>query len=365
MTLARFPNGPANGCRTAPQGAKLQGCGDRYGGLRSYAMCMIVLSHTTALDCLHHLGAESVARMPRMPIGQIPSTTASATEAAIRCESLCQSLLIAPDKLHLLTPQTHRRESSDFIRFHTTNDGSAPLIRLANDIFIASPELVVQQLSESASLVSLTRLVYELCGVYSHPTNERVLLSERKTFSSISNLRGHLESRRPFRGADTLDTALRLAHNRSGSHMETACAILLGFPYRLGGLNFPKFEMNRKYAVPKKLVRHAGRRLCYGDLCWPERGVILEYESNEHHTGAERIAADSGRRNALQLIGQRVLTLTGKQLYDAREFNRTAYSLAAELEHRIRPQCENFSARHNALRHAALYDPATSFGVLR
>ena len=167
---------------------------------------------------------------------------------------------MAPVGLHILTAHSCRMEGSENVVVHRTADLEARLIRICDDVYAVAPEPLVQQLASSGSLSDLTQLVFELCGTYRHPTNERVFLPDRKSFTSVAKLQAHLELKRPFKGAVRFENALKFACDGSGSHMETACAILLGFPYRYGGLGFPPCRMNYELVVPKKLIKHAGRQ---------------------------------------------------------------------------------------------------------
>jgi hypothetical protein len=52
------------------------------------------------------------------------------------------------------------------------------------------------------------------------------------------------------------------------------------------------------------------------DLAYPDAGILIEYESIEHHTGKVALLRDSARRNAVTALGYRVLTATAADLRD-------------------------------------------------
>lgn len=323
---------------------------------------MIILSHTTALHLLRHLGAETVSRLPRITLANLHLDHQSVECARNTYFEFAKSAGIPPASLHLLVPYGHPTWKDPSIVTHFSSDTRpAILIKISDEIYAPSPEYLIRQLSPLGSTTDLAQLIFELCGVYSHPTNQHLELKDRSSFTTKKSLQRYLDKHRPFRGAARFERALKLAKDRSASHMETACAILLGFPYRLGGLNFPEFEMNQRIDVPSYFKNKLKRSRCYGDLCWQKQRVILEYESNAIHVGAEKIAADSDRRNALLKTRYCVITLTGNQMYSYEEFLRTAHILAGKLGHRIQPRCKDYRKRHRALRWAVLNDQASVY----
>ncbi len=323
---------------------------------------MIILSHITALCCLRHLGAEFVARLPRTTLASLEPPRLGAKQALAAYQRFALSISLPPCPIHLLRPLGHPVWEDPAIATHFASDArTAVLVRVAEGVYAPAPEYLLRQLSAQGSVVDLVQLTYELCGVYAHPSNQRIELKDRKSFTTTASVRRYLAKCRLFPGSRRLEQALSLSRDRSASHMETACAMLLGFPYRLGGLNFPAFEMNRQINFPRNMRAKLRRARCYGDLCWYERRLILEYESNEMHVGAAKIAVDSDRRNALIKIGFKVVTLTGNQMFNHEEFLRTARILADALGHRIQPRCAEFRKRHHMLRWAVLNDQASIF----
>ena len=67
------------------------------------------------------------------------------------------------------------------------------------------------------------------------------------------------------------------------------------------------------------------------DLFWPDGGVAVEYDSDMFHTGSERIARDSERRNALSYLGISVVTVTRRQVMSAVGCDRIARLLEKHL----------------------------------
>ena len=76
--------------------------------------------------------------------------------------------------------------------------------------------------------------------------------------------------------------------------------------------------------------------------------------SDQFHTGSERIANDSKRRNALAMLGIRVVSVTRLQLYNSVELERVARTIASYLDKRLKIKYSNFAAAHRELRRQLL-----------
>ena len=131
--------------------------------------------------------------------------------------------------------------------------------------------------------------------------------------------------------------------------------MLFHLPCGLGGFGIPAPHLN--YVIPRP-TRHASRidqRYLVCDAYWPEARLDVEYDSTAYHTGSERIAHDSRRRDALALLGVDVITVTAAQIHDTRAFENVAYLVSRKLGHRIRADAtRNWAARHAELREILL-----------
>ena len=141
--------------------------------------------------------------------------------------------------------------------------------------------------------------------------------------------------------------------------METALALLLCLPVSLGGYGLPRPVMNMRIDAAEYGRDMAGSlrvpRFFRGDLCWPEAKLCVEYDSDAHHTGSERIAHDSWRRGELELTGFMVVTVTRRQLYDRVAMDRLVRLLAKRLGFRVRRREEGYEERHRSLRRMLLW----------
>ncbi|MBQ9954829.1 MAG: DUF559 domain-containing protein [Eggerthellaceae bacterium] len=323
---------------------------------------MIILTHTTSLHSLRHLGAQAIADLPRLSLRDLTDDFDGATDAIARYLAFVASIGAKPAALHLLFSRGSRLPKSDFIMSHTFSDASAKaFVKLADGVFAACPELVVCQLASWSEVNDLTHLLYELCGTYTHPANEHIFITDRKSFTTKSKIRSFCAQRNAFPHASKVMKALDLVHERSASPMETAFAMLLGFPCRLGGLAFPPFEMNGVVEVPKRLRRSTGREHLVVDLCWAKQKVAFEYDSAAFHGTVSQVAKDTSKRNLLIGMGFTVVSFSGGQVGSQAEVRRAADALMKALNHRPNPRCKDFEGLRMRLEWAVFEDKGAVF----
>ena len=342
--------------------ADLQGCSVKNTAIACYDAAMIILSHITALAYMRFVGPHAVAAMKRVKAGRMVASLSSASEAYERYDSFASFQGFPIRRPHLLCSTSSRKKNTPSVRFHAASHLKlTTLIQIERDVFMSTPEAVFLQLAQTSDLIDAIQLGYELCGMYTYPYQTERHFADRTSFTSCHAIEKLIDKQNNTPGVAAARQAISYVVDGSASPMETACAMLLGLPYKMGGLNFPAFTMNQKISIPAKLRLEIGRSQCFCDLAWSNQKVAFEYDSNQHHVGAERIAQDSSRRNALLRMGYKVVTLTGNQMGDAREFLRVAKTLGELLGHRIQPRCSSFDDRFFALRRAVLLDQAAIF----
>lgn len=136
----------------------------------------------------------------------------------------------------------------------------------------------------------------------------------------------------------------------SASPRESTLAELITLPCHRGGSGIENPEMNAVIPISSSNRWATDRSSFRCDLLWRDQGVAVEYDSTLCHTGAERIANDASRRNALESLGLTVVTATWRHVTNYKEYNRFARILAKHLGTRIRPNCPDYPNRQLALR---------------
>ncbi|MCL2632617.1 MAG: hypothetical protein FWD45_05995 [Coriobacteriia bacterium] len=258
--------------------------------------------------------------------------------------------------INIMVSHKNVTHPSSVIRHHVLS-GLIPansFVDVGNGLFIGSPELCFFQMANTLSMHNLIQLGYELCGTYSLPetvTTETAIYN-RKPLTSKRKLDEFVSQMNKARGQYKAERALRYIDDGSASPMETALVMLLTLPNALGGYGLPTPKLNARI-VPAKANKHNSSKSFYScDLLWLKEKLAVEYDSNQYHTGAERISNDARRRNSLSLLGINVITVTSKQIHSPDELEIVARQLASSLNKRLRLNHTKFSEAQHILRQA-------------
>jgi len=260
----------------------------------------------------------------------------------------------------LLSSQEYRRES--IVAIQHVFSAETPIgcfMNIGKRFVVSSPEFCFLQMANEIELLELIELGFELCGDYSLPLPNDEQKPERGFYNrpSLTNTKkigAFLEGMTSTKGHRKAVRALKYLQDGSASPMETKLAMLLTLPHKLGGYGFDLPELNSRVSLSKIAKRHFSKDYYVCDLLWPDTKTAVEYDSDLFHTGSERIANDSKRRNVLTSIGVDVLTVTRQQLYSIPELEKVARILAKYLGKRLRHENGNFATAHQKLRRQLL-----------
>lgn len=265
--------------------------------------------------------------------------------------------------LHVLVSAGACRRKGEGLTFHVHEGDYTPgsFFRVG-DGYVVSPELAFVQYARDASLVDVLRVGAELTGSYAAllRTPEEAegpdALGFRKgeLVTTLARLRDYVKRASREHGIKRARVALRYLPDGCASPMESALFLLLSLPRAYGGYGLPRPEANYRISAPDDRRGAMGKSCFICDLYWPQARLCVEYDSNMFHTGAQRIARDSARRNALALKGITVVSVTGNQIMDRVEMDRAAYLIAKKLGFRPSTYCSDFPERQAGLRAALL-----------
>ena len=222
---------------------------------------------------------------------------------------------------------------------------NAPTSKLPNQNFTAKayylipPEYLFLQMAETMSFIDLLMLGFELCGTYfgnqaTNTFNDSALPSPRhKPFTKANKIKRLLDSdvASQTKGTKQAKQAAKFLLDNSYSPRESALALMLTLPRRLGGYALPRPLLNQHINIPRNnsQLTHNDHFRC--DLFWPKENLAIEYDSDLHHTGARKIAKNASRRDALALLGIQVITVTNKQFASMQEMDKVAHTVAKIL----------------------------------
>ena len=218
-------------------------------------------------------------------------------------------------------------------------------LQLTNRVYASAPELTFIQLATTTPTLQLIAVGCELCGTYPNAAK-----STRGSLTTKRKLTAFLEKAPPINGLIQAKCASRFVLNGSASPMETAIAMELALPYRLGGKNFPPPSLNKTMILSRAASKIAGRRCLVYDLYWPEAKLAVEYDSRQFHSSESARIKDSQKRAAAAEMGVTLVSITERQYRNILEFDEIARMLARTLGHRIRPRLNEYRQKRLFLR---------------
>ena len=283
------------------------------------------LIHQTARS--YWLSPYAGRRDPNSALPKLPSSVV--TRHAFDPELLSRYGLGQPPYHVTVATPDHRAQSTDIIS-HVMG-GAIPagsFQQLRGELWVATPELAFCQAASDAGFAETVKFGYELCSNF---VLSELLASpdRREALSSPEMLRKYLEHSAKRRGIKTARQAVQYVRGGAESPMEIAVSMLLTLPRMYGGYGLPAAELNKEIVVRSRVgsQQHTYR----GDLVWPRQRVIVEYDSDLHHSRQAELSRDALRRNALQDAGWRVVVMTKDQLYDEAAMDEAATQLARAL----------------------------------
>ena len=208
-------------------------------------------------------------------------------------------------------------------------------------VYISSPEFVFLQLAAELTVSQLIALGCEFCGTYvlvPKGAQHASALDECPTrvapLTNLEKLAAFIDAAGPARGKEKARRALRYIVEGSRSPMETMVYMLLCLPPKLGGYSFPKAQMNAYIEFDEEARRLAGSHHGYGDICWPNPKLDIEYHG-EVHVGASNMKHDVGRELGIEHMGWHVITVTSPQVFGIEEFETIAKEAAKRVGKRL------------------------------
>lgn len=322
----------------------------------------ICLSHQSALGLLRSPILREPLRRFQAPVAhrqealtrELAHLDVPTKEGASRLLRDCAPYLSEP--LHVLTATRADARTTSLVHTHLVQGGvlRRRLLPVSKDVLVSGPALCFLQMANELDEVKLIELGYELCGTYVSTTeagegyyNVRPLTTVSAMRLAISRMKAG--SRAP-RGARAALSALDYVLDGSASARETHQCMLLCLPPRMGGRGLPFPQLNYRIEVTERANQLSDHSCYFLDAYWPSARVDLEYDSDLAHAEAPGIERDARRRNALEAMGIKVVTMTNRQLADPRLFDQAARAIGKALGFRLRIRACNFAQHERELR---------------
>ena len=125
--------------------------------------------------------------------------------------------------------------------------------------------------------------------------------------------------------------------------------MLLCLPTRYGGGGLPKPVLNMPIDVSPQTNITWRNDLRWTDIGWKDARLGVEYDSNEFHSGSEKIAKDAERRILLMAAGYEIIVVTNDQFKRLREIQRVIAVIYRLLGLRQRCRTEGYLLKQQNL----------------
>lgn len=188
---------------------------------------------------------------------------------------------------------------------------------------------------------------YELCGRYELSLDGGAYRKRPPLMKRVEAL-AYFADHAGLRGAKSTRTALARVRDNSRSPMETATALMIALPQRLGGLGYRGIELNYRLDVPahaRPLTRSTELEV---DILAPKMKVGIEYDGEDHADASQR-ARDAERLATLAAMGIRMHVITKGQFSDQLSLHRALNAVARDLRVRLKSDAA-FQRAQNDLR---------------
>lgn len=355
----------------------------------------VCLSHTSAFE----LYRECVRRGIR--VGRLPRCDLSKAHSAMRVmETLDEcgfgDCLTLP--VHVLVKErTHPRRQEGVARHGVS--ASLPkksVVRIAGDLYAVSPELCIAQSGTVVSEADLALMAFEMCGTYSlvrgdiggseidkeagggsdvHDESAHVGLNvgaKREVptdaldasacggpngmslvaqelaipLTTCRRINRAIAHAPWLHGVKSARAVMQYVRDGSASPMETAMAMLLTAPSRIGGMGFEPGILNGEI--------HADEGLRRIDLLWPRYRLGLEYQGKEPHEGWRKRIEDDERRNVIVSTGINVMAVYFQDLVRSDRLDCLVRNIARAMGRRIRVRVRDHRHRQMVLQSKVL-----------
>lgn len=314
----------------------------------------IILTDETALAFWRRsrLTGSSLLRTASSRIAYAPTVAPRSDD--VTC--VCSDLLASSDVAHVLVGRktASRRSGSTAYHCFLRPFPNGSVRKVSNGLYVTTPEFTFMRLARRLDAVALVRLGLELTGSFVPNEHDLRGFSASDPVTNSHRLRRFLDRAQSLHGAVNARQAGRYLLDGAASPMEADLALLLTLPKQLGGYALPHPVLNHSLDLNAAGFPQLRRKAIIVDFAWPNERVVLEYDSDQFHTGAEKIAADSARRNDIELLGFDVQTVTNKEISSASSMDKIARTLARKLGVRSRRDPDGFANKQSQLRRTLL-----------
>ncbi len=242
----------------------------------------------------------------------------------------------------------HRRQKD--ARCHTASPSLAamPLFRIGDGILVPLPEIALAQASRGLSVVEAAQRGSLLCSAF-FKKGEPASLKTRTPLTLPSAIEEASRHCSDIPGCRITRSAIPWMLSHCASPREIALGLVLSLPVRLGGYGLPKPAPNFPIALGLRTRNLADRGYYVADFCWPERRLVVEYDSDTFHLSSDQHYHDVVKRTTLEAMGYRVITVSRRQLNSPAEMDKVGALIAKAHGRDFRFRVHDFKSRQASL----------------
>lgn len=248
--------------------------------------------------------------------------------------------------IHVLSLHNADRRNKVSLVSHVCHESlpEGSILKVDDEVLITSPALTFIQCATLLPEREIIKAGYELCGTYCVKGD---VLYNRHPITTTAQLKACTETSTHLKGSRKAALALCHILDASASPMETALAMLLCLPYKIGGYGIAHPLLNHR--IYSNTISNASNYYSC-DMYWPQAKLAVEYDSNEYHTGIERLNSDSTRRNELLGLDVSVISITNDKIKHRSSLEADVRTIAKRTSKRLRYKEPQFSHANRELR---------------
>lgn len=227
--------------------------------------------------------------------------------------------------------------------------GEAGVHELAPGLFVVCESLCFVQSGTWLTKVERIEFGYELCGRYELSLNGGAH-RDRSPLLTRDEALAYVSAHPSVRGAKSARSALVRVRDNSRSPMESATALMIALPRKLGGLGYRGIEVNCRLDVPEHIRPLTKSTELEVDILARRKNVGIEYDGEDHAEALQR-ARDAERLTTLAAMGIHVHVLTKGQFLEQLSLHRALNGVALDLGLRLNADATFQQAQNNLRLH--------------
>lgn len=264
------------------------------------------------------------------------------------------------EPVHIAVPDGVRRNNDERFEVHRipAHLPENSFLRIADSLYIASPELCFLQAALELPLHEAVLLANELCAIYIKDPYTEYGQRRREIITTTESISSFLDAAAGLRGINKAKRAASYALDQSNSPVESRLATFGVLPISGGGAGLLKPELNLDIQLPAAGATHLGSQSICCDMVWPEKKIVLEYDSTLTHLSVYQHFKDKRRFTALTFSGYKTISVTAEQLHSFRAIEELFLNIRHTLGMRThKKQWDNFFEKRWDVAHCLLIDP--------